>query len=424
MRITQGLVYQNARAATSRAREAAEAAQYAATTGSRIRHPGSDPAGSAQMVALGINAERHSAIAKATGTAYDELQLADSALSTVNDALDRARQLAVQFSNSSYNATQASGAAAEVQGIIGRVVAAMNSRFANRYIFGGTKDDAPPFDAAGNYSGDAGVRQVEVAPGVLQATNVRADVHLKGSAGGVDVFAVLSQLQGALSTYTPTGVQATLNGLDDAMAQILGGDRPDRRVHERARDRHHRGQGGGDPGGGGPQRGGRGGHHRGLHPAPGHPDWPSRPRCRRPRSRSSSPSSTTCSAMRALAEPLAGTPTRRLRPPTPCRRRSADLVSGAPEELAGEVPGPRAPGADRAPPRARPRPFSPTGDEAVRSRTPPAGAPAIRDSEFRRGRLRAAAADCVTQRAGPEVFARYRHRDALSPRQADDRDIS
>ena len=44
----------------------------------------------------------------------------------------------------------------------------MNTQEAGRYLFGGNIDRTPPFDAAGTYAGDTGVRQVEVAPGLLR----------------------------------------------------------------------------------------------------------------------------------------------------------------------------------------------------------------------------------------------------------------
>ncbi len=222
MRVTQGMIYENARRNTGRAREAAEAAQQQASTGSRIRHPADDPAGSALLVSFNLNGERFDAIAKAVGAASDEIQQVDSALGDVNDALTRARLLAVQFANSGYSASQAGGAAEEVKGIIGRMVASMNTRFGNRYVFGGTKDDAPPFDSAGSYLGDAGVREVEVAPGVRQQTNVDARAFMKGTGlpGGVDVFAALSQLQAALASYDPAQVQGTLSSLDQGINQV------------------------------------------------------------------------------------------------------------------------------------------------------------------------------------------------------------
>ena len=69
-----------------------------------------------------------------------------------------------------------------------QIVQLMNTQVAGRYIFGGTKDSAPPFDASGNYVGDGNVRQIEIAPGLLQASSIRADVALKGTGGGIDVF--------------------------------------------------------------------------------------------------------------------------------------------------------------------------------------------------------------------------------------------
>ena len=42
--------------------------------------------------------------------------------------------------------------AQQVNTIIGQIVSDLNTQVGNRYIFGGTADNAPPFDTAGNYS--------------------------------------------------------------------------------------------------------------------------------------------------------------------------------------------------------------------------------------------------------------------------------
>ena len=85
---------------------------------------------------------------------------------------------------------------------------------------GGTLDGQPPFDAAGNYLGNANVRQVEVAPGVWQAASVRADVAVKGVGGGVDVLAMLDTLQTDLRANNQAGVAAALTPLSTATDQV------------------------------------------------------------------------------------------------------------------------------------------------------------------------------------------------------------
>ncbi len=98
---------------------------------------------------------------------------------------------------------------------------ALNTQVGDRYIFGGTIDNAPPFSAAGAYSGNSAVRQVEVAPGVFQNASVRADVAVKGVGGGVDVFAALSALSAAVTASNQAGIIAAQGQLDTAMQQVF-----------------------------------------------------------------------------------------------------------------------------------------------------------------------------------------------------------
>jgi flagellar hook-associated protein 3 FlgL len=170
---------------------------------------------------------RLTAIAGATHAASDELAAADSALDGVSTALSRARELAVQLSNATYSASDRQVGAKEVDGLVAQVVSALNTRVWNRYIFGGTRDDAPPFQTDGSYVGDHGDRKVEIAPGVTQQANVRADVALKGydDASGAydarkDVLATLQDLATALRANDVTGVQGTLDRLQAGITQV------------------------------------------------------------------------------------------------------------------------------------------------------------------------------------------------------------
>jgi flagellar hook-associated protein 3 FlgL len=229
VRVTDRLVFDTAILDTGRAREAAEQAQRVASRGTRIEHPGDDPAASGLIVSFNMSSQRFAAIAGAAGAASDELSTADGALDGVSTALSRARQLAVQFSNSTYSQAQRSGGALEVQGLMSQIVSDLNTRFGNRYVFGGTKDDAPPFSielgsgapppdpAVVTYGGDDGVRQVEVAPNVFQQANVLVG-SLSTDPNGV--LATLGKLQAALQANDAPAVQATLDGLDAGINQV------------------------------------------------------------------------------------------------------------------------------------------------------------------------------------------------------------
>lgn len=220
MRVTDRMIFDQATRDAGAARERLEAAVEQASTGVRLVHPGDDPGAAGLLVSSQASAGRFEAVAQGAARASDELGSADAALESVGNALARARELAVQLSSAGYSAADRSSGANEVNGLLSEVLARLNTRAGNRYVFGGNRDGSPPFDAAGNYLGDAGVRQVEIAPGVLQAASVRADVALKGAAGGVDVLATLSALSAALAANDQAGVAATLDALDQGTGQV------------------------------------------------------------------------------------------------------------------------------------------------------------------------------------------------------------
>lgn len=220
MRVTDRMIYDNATASTQRARERLEEAVLETSSGRRVTHPGDDPAAATLITQHKLAKERMEAIRRTTGRASDEMGQAWDSLSSVTDILTKAKERAIQFSNASYNATDRTAGAFEMDSLLRSAVGALNAQMGDRYIFGGNKDDAPPFDLAGNYMGDAGVRRIEIAPGVLEDVSVRADVAVKGAGGGVDVLGVLSALATALRNNDPNAVRAQIDGLDASIKQV------------------------------------------------------------------------------------------------------------------------------------------------------------------------------------------------------------
>jgi flagellar hook-associated protein 3 FlgL len=219
MRVTDQATFNQTSADIARARDRLQTATQMSSSGARVTHPGDDPGAAGLLVTVNANQARFDAIQKTASQASDELASADGALDAVGNALTRAQELAMQMANST-NASARPGAAGEMQSILDQVVAALNTRVGNRYIFGGNVDNAPPFDAAGNYLGDQGVRQVEIAPGVTEASSVRADVAVKGVSGGVDVTSTLGALVAALAANDQAGIQAALDPLSQGISQV------------------------------------------------------------------------------------------------------------------------------------------------------------------------------------------------------------
>jgi flagellar hook-associated protein 3 FlgL len=220
MRVTDRMMFESAALNAQRSRDRAQAATEEVSTGMRVVHPGDDPGVAAMIISSRQATDRLDASGKNAARANDETDGADGALQSLGNVLARARELAVQLGSDTNSPTDRQDGAAEVDSLFQQAVTLMNKDVNGRFIFGGDKDQSPPFDAAGNYTGDTAVRQVEVAPGVLQDASVRADVAVKGAGGGVDLFATLQGLSTALKTNNGNGIRGALTDLETATTQV------------------------------------------------------------------------------------------------------------------------------------------------------------------------------------------------------------
>lgn len=123
-------------------------------------------------------------------TARNELETADKAIMTSMDALHKARELTIQGLNATSGTPELNMMASQIEQIIQQLKDTGNTKFGNKYIFGGKETTTPPYlDAstalddgegiyyAGSTSGSH-QRKIEIAEGVT------IDVNL----AGIDVF--------------------------------------------------------------------------------------------------------------------------------------------------------------------------------------------------------------------------------------------
>ncbi|MFZ5444149.1 MAG: flagellin [Myxococcota bacterium] len=220
MRVSDQAMYQLANQRIMRARLENVEAGDQVSSGKRVEHPWDDSGAAGMLVRHEQEAGRQGGIFTASQRASEELSVVDGAMDQVTTTLTRAKELAVQFANDTYGANERLGGAQEVRQLFTAVVSQLNVRFGERYLFGGMQDGAPPFDAAGNYLGDANIRRVEIAPGVMQDASARADVALKGAGGGVDVLQTLQDLVTSLQANNGNGIRTAVGALDDALGQV------------------------------------------------------------------------------------------------------------------------------------------------------------------------------------------------------------
>lgn len=133
-------------------RQRAETLQEQLGTGERLRRSSDDPVAASRLRQLSRADSLSDIDMTNANRAATDLTLADSALSTIGDAIIRARELAVQAGNETLSNAQRASIGAELDQIHQGLVSIANSRdSAGHALFGGqAAGDAYEIDGAGN----------------------------------------------------------------------------------------------------------------------------------------------------------------------------------------------------------------------------------------------------------------------------------
>jgi flagellar hook-associated protein 3 FlgL len=223
MRVTEKMIFENSVAQTATSRLNLETAQNEVSSGTRVQHPGDDPVAAALSVGHAVDKARFKAVGQDAQRAADELNAADTALEGLSTVTSRAMEIATQFGNDTYSATDRATAAVEVNGLFDQAVSLLNTTYGGRYVFGGYKDNTPPFQADGTYVGDDKIRTVEVAPGLYQTASLDANNIVKGANGGADLMKTLGDLSTALKSNDGVGIRTALDTVNQCVTQIAAG---------------------------------------------------------------------------------------------------------------------------------------------------------------------------------------------------------
>jgi flagellar hook-associated protein 3 FlgL len=193
-------------------------AQERAVSGHRIEKPSDDPFAFAQARSETANHTRAEGYERTIGIAKPSLEAADGALSEVDKILGRVRDIAVQGANDVLTSNDRQTLSQELTSLNDQLVTLANSQAGDRFVFAGYKDATAPYDAAGVYSGDTSVQQIEVAHGVTLALGVTGE-RVFGTAGA-DVFSTITKLKTALTTNVGDTVSDVITEVDTRLEQV------------------------------------------------------------------------------------------------------------------------------------------------------------------------------------------------------------
>lgn len=193
-------------------------AQERITSGKRINRPSDDPAGAAAVIRLRNSQSTVEQFNRNAGAAKDRLLAGDNALGDYEQALDRTRTLLTQGASDFTSDDQRKSIATEIESLRTRILNTANSRNDEYYVFGGTRQNAPPFDANGIPATSAtSLSQIQVEPNAPPvAVGVTGETVFSDANG--TIFAALSTAITALrGTGDPAADSATLRASLDRL---------------------------------------------------------------------------------------------------------------------------------------------------------------------------------------------------------------
>jgi len=157
-------------------------------SGKRIMSASEDPAGTARTLDITSQLARIDAYQRNTVAVQSSLNLEESALGSVVNDLQRARELTIQANNATMTGADRRSIAVELSAILESIIATANTQDASgEYIFAGFQSETRPFtetSSGATYNGDDGQRFMQVSANVqIASSNSGSDVFMSAAAG-------------------------------------------------------------------------------------------------------------------------------------------------------------------------------------------------------------------------------------------------
>ncbi len=189
-------------------------------TGKKINSPSDDVSGMMKAMDYKVSINELEQYKRNIDEAEAHLSFADTTMSSVANALTRARELTIQASTDTQDTDARAAAAEEIAELRDQILSLANSKYRNRYIFSGYKTDTQSFDAGFNYQGDSGKINVMIDRNATMAINIPGD-QIFGS-GATSIMGTLDALYNTLTdpTKTSADISAFIDDIDNAIDQV------------------------------------------------------------------------------------------------------------------------------------------------------------------------------------------------------------
>jgi len=191
------------------------------STGSKINKPSDDPEGAAQLVQINDLSSQVDSFQQSIGSINGLLSTADSTLSSVTTALQRAISLGVEGANGTLNDSDRAAIAAELTGIQSELISLANVSYQRQFVFAGTAQTQPfvadsTSPSGVDYKGNTDTNQVAIGAGYNLQINLPGSQVFLGSGG--NVFQSIQDLITALQNNS--GIATAVTEVNNAASWV------------------------------------------------------------------------------------------------------------------------------------------------------------------------------------------------------------
>ena len=190
------------------------------SSGKELTRPSDDPPAVGRAMQLRAEMEGAQQLQRNVAEGQGWTDVTDSALETINDSLQRVRELVIQGGTDVAAGVPRAAIAEEVRGLIDSIKTAANAQYGGRFIFSGTRTNVQPYQMGtdDSYDGDEEPLKVQIGPGVT------LDISTNGlSAIGDDTGGLLATLRGVvdhLENDDGAALSADAGLLDDELDNL------------------------------------------------------------------------------------------------------------------------------------------------------------------------------------------------------------
>lgn len=223
MRISTAWMHQASVIAMTNQQALVSKTQMQLSTGERLAVPADDPGAAVNAQVMNTSLSTTQQYQSNLSTAKSRLEFEDSTLGSADNLLQQAKELAVRSLNDTLNDSDRKALGEQAQHLLDEMTGLANTKNPNgEYIFGGYKNDTPPFvfddsrtPASYVYMGDRGQRSLQVGD----------QRQIADSDSGYAVFEDVASDAGDQGIGASGGRQSILNTLY-SLTKALNGDFP------------------------------------------------------------------------------------------------------------------------------------------------------------------------------------------------------